>query len=479
MVSELGAILTPEALKSLDGAGGSVVAVHKFIDEDDLRRGFDGGASHHHGVGGGRDEFMRIIGDVVRRGKARKLMESLGEPKLAAQDAGKEEKSGGDATTPETNSNLAMERKVRSEQVSEEDLINEYGKEVSKMSAAEKDRLRSQAKNPDFQKDVRKELKDSLEDIIAETEREVGAKLSLEGRQEVEEAADDAAKLENLWKKLENIEKKITKVNSDLSRVQDFIDDYGDDYPEDLDVLDYDELPEDPAIDPVTGERLHYKHDGTSSVKRELREEEYFEEQEALEGGEEEREEEDEQQQQEQQQEEQQEQQQQQEKKEEEGEVGGTPFKEDAASENVRVKVTDMSPQKIAGLKDAAVADRVTKRLESVIKSKLSQAGLDTGGRHIEVKLVTSSYDLGDLAGGQGGGRGGAAPGQGGGVATGAVPTDNLENMGPRESQQFQDMIYNLIVSLLCSLMASCCKLFLSVPKSNRESPLLSDGFML
>ena len=68
--------------------------------------------------------------------------------------------------------------------------------------------------------------------------------------------------------------------------------------------------------------------------------------------------------------------------------------------------MTDVSPQRLAGGDpdaSAATEGKVTRRLESLIKSKLANSGLDTGGRQIEVKLVTSTFTPGAGATGESG----------------------------------------------------------------------------
>jgi len=74
----------------------------------------------------------------------------------------------------------------------------------------------------------------------------------------------------------------------------------------------------------------------------------------------------------------------------------------------------------------------VIKHLESAIKDKLEKSGLDTGGRQIEVKVITSS----------------------------GLPTDDItDGLGEEsdEARQIQHMIYNLMVSL-CKVWDFYCK---------------------
>ena len=59
--------------------------------------------------------------------------------------------------------------------------------------------------------------------------------------------------------------------------------------------------------------------------------------------------------------------------------------------ENVKVSVTNMSP----GVEIDEDTEKVVRKLEDTIKDKLSKLGLDTGGRPIEVKLITTQIPEG------------------------------------------------------------------------------------
>ena len=78
-------------------------------------------------------------------------------------------------------------------------------------------------------------------------------------------------------------------------------------------------------------------------------------------------------------------------------------------------------------MKDSPSEKRVIKHLERSIKEKLSKAGLDTGGRQIEVKFITTSI-----------------PAE---VFGGTENVDQDDSMSGEEAKQFQGMIYNLMVS--------------------------------
>merc|ERR1712083_1030280 len=95
----------------------------------------------------------------------------------------------------------------------------------------------------------------------------------------------------------------------------------------------------------------------------------------------------------------------------------------------VNIKVTNFGASGGAtALKDSPSEKRVIKHLERAIKNKLFKAGLDTGGRQIEVKFITTSIPSEVF---------GANENSGDGVD---------ESMTSEEAKQFQGMIYNLMV---------------------------------
>merc|ERR1712228_826766 len=94
----------------------------------------------------------------------------------------------------------------------------------------------------------------------------------------------------------------------------------------------------------------------------------------------------------------------------------------------VNIKVTNFGASGATALKDSPSEKRVIKHLERAIKDKLFKAGLDTGGRQIEVKFITTSIPAEVF---------GANEEGGGGVD---------ESMTSEEARQFQGMIYNLMV---------------------------------
>merc|ERR1712059_114352 len=74
----------------------------------------------------------------------------------------------------------------------------------------------------------------------------------------------------------------------------------------------------------------------------------------------------------------------------------------DLELDNVKVSVTKLSAGGVEGM-DEEQTDKFVKRLEGTIKDKLSQLGLDTGNRPIEVKLITTNMPEGLVEGGEGG----------------------------------------------------------------------------
>ncbi len=83
---------------------------------------------------------------------------------------------------------------------------------------------------------------------------------------------------------------------------------------------------------------------------------------------------------------------------------------------------------------------QVARRLENMIRSKLSRSDLDTGGRQIEIKLITATTlvddeDLDDAS-----------------EALRGMVTPSSEAAADAEAQQFQSMIYNLMVKFCITL---------------------------
>merc|ERR1711963_627474 len=113
----------------------------------------------------------------------------------------------------------------------------------------------------------------------------------------------------------------------------------------------------------------------------------------------------------------------------------------------------------VRGLENSDSEKRVVKHLESAIKEKLSQSGFDTGGRQIEVKVITAtglpfgkkSKILGSKSLN---GAGGVSSllGEALGLAAGDNANDDdemndLEGLGSQEEEkQLQNMMYNLMI---------------------------------
>ena len=107
---------------------------------------------------------------------------------------------------------------------------------------------------------------------------------------------------------------------------------------------------------------------------------------------------------------------------------------EDELEKKVNIKVANLGST--SALKDTASEKRVIKHIERAIKDKLSKAGLETGGRQIEVKFITAGFPT-DLLG--------------------SNDEEQDESMSSDETKQFQSMIYNLMVRYLYLL----CQTFL------------------
>lgn len=324
-----------------------------------------------------------------------------------------------------------MERKVRSDVVSEEDMIEDLYKEMSKMSKLKQEEIAELTGSEEF----RRELEGSLEDIIRESERELGTKLdrNAQAQDPILDGYSDSIK--DLMAKLDKAQAEIARVNNEIVKVQELIEKEDELTDEDLEQLtdlkrdgkksvkkELREEDEDEALEEEYDHERHLKWDNKRSVKRELRDEDedlldedMIENEDALDP------------------------------ETETVQAVTEDEEEDSSSgkgESVQVKVTDLTPNKITTLKNSPTEGKVTKRLESVLKEKLNKAGLDTGGRQIEVKLVTSSFVLGGDADEEGGGPNGLEgmfnQGQG------------QQEVNVEEAQQFQQMIYNLMVSQFC-----------------------------
>lgn len=113
----------------------------------------------------------------------------------------------------------------------------------------------------------------------------------------------------------------------------------------------------------------------------------------------------------------------------------------------------------VRGLENTDSEKRVVKHLESAIKEKLSQSGFDTGGRQIEVKVITATGlpfgKKSKIFGSKSlNGAGGVSSllGEALGLAAGDNTKDDdemsdLEGLGSQEEEkQLQNMMYNLMI---------------------------------
>ena len=84
--------------------------------------------------------------------------------------------------------------------------------------------------------------------------------------------------------------------------------------------------------------------------------------------------------------------------------------------------------QRVTGLENSNAEQRIAKRVESMVKSKLTdKSGLfDSEGRQVQVKVMTFSLDDQDV--------------------TDALGDSKADGLSSEESQHIQDMIYNLMV---------------------------------
>lgn len=104
-------------------------------------------------------------------------------------------------------------------------------------------------------------------------------------------------------------------------------------------------------------------------------------------------------------------------------------------SDLVKVKVTNVNPSAATFDADGGGGNsNVAQKLQNALQDKLSRAGLDTGGRRIEVKVITTPWSAV-------GGAGGRLP-----ALLGGDENDNAADMDPEEAQQFQHMVYNLMI---------------------------------
>ena len=385
LVGELEKYLNPKGVLNM---GASSVSMKRIFTQDMFSQAISRNTNTKNG-------FLSMIDEIIQFGREKKIKEKELEAKDRSNlefknDANKKKEDEIEAF------DIAKERMLRSDLVSEDDMMEDLKKTVTDLTGRKKEEIAAMAKSDEYQK----ALSESMKEMVRETELEFGKNLDNVNQEDLTKFGDQ---LRDLMTKLDKAEEEIKRVNSEITKVQNIIE-------KDESALKH--LEETIIGD---GERDHLKHDNKRSVKKELREDDFDNEDV--------------------------------EKLEEDEDPEVSPFKD--KSHDVKINVAEMSASTISGLKSSSAEDqssltkvgnKVSQRLESVIKSRLAKAGLDTGGRQIEVKLVTTaSFSLDDDN---------DVDGQNSGIA-GLFNEDESSQSGvtPEESQQFQDMIYNMMVS--------------------------------
>jgi len=230
-------------------------------------------------------------------------------------------------------------------------LETEFLDEVAELS---EENLETAAKYKDV---VKEDIRTQFKDILKEVSEELDIPDS-----EVDE--DDA--MAEMSKTLDRLMTKISGTGKAIDRVQKYVDDM-----------------KQGAADEVETDEISLKRDNKLSVKKDLSRSEYVEDEEDDEDDEDEEENEE------------------LEKTVElldqaeaelsalEKEMKDVMKTED--NENVKVSVTNMSP----GVETDEKTGEIVKKLEDSIKDKLSRLGVDTGGRPIEIKLITTQIPEG------------------------------------------------------------------------------------
>ena len=210
----------------------------------------------------------------------------------------------------------------RSDASDESEMVEELVDSVKQMSKEELEALKQ------VKKIFKKQLQNSVDDIIEETEQEMNMKM--DGVQKSQTIQELLTSVDNLMSKIEKAEEKITKANEAIDHLQDTI-------------------------------------ESKEDIIEDLKDDEEIEEQ---------------------------------------------------KEQKVNVKVANFGST--TALKDSPSEKRVIKHLERAIKDKLAKSNLDTGGRQIEVKFITTSIP--------------------------AEISGDEEFGSTEEARQFQGMIYNLLV---------------------------------
>lgn len=400
LMSQLETIFADEDILNGGALGGpGSFAVRNFYADDLFGEDL---IQRREGVGATKADFLKMVEDVARKRKRsniekrirdaidvdREVQENSGIKKLEVREPVENRVLDIDEQEAEEMrleegalDDLEMERKVRSDVVGQKEMMDELKKSYSELDQGTKDLVRAVTESDEFEK----ELENGIKDIIKESEQELGAQM--DNAETGELLAEHKDQIRTLLNQLDEAEAKLARVNKDIDKVQNFIEEREQEMVDVAKEDDDDVFPEDEIYDEELPASL--KRDGKRSVKKELRDEDVeemvAEKAEHL-----------------------------------------SPIQDGATSDNIKVKVTDINSA-VSGLDGTASNLKVTKRLEGMIKEKLTKSGIDTGGRQIEVKLVTSTVDLGDLGQALQGG------GAGGGEMTG------------EEQQQFQNMVYNLM----------------------------------
>lgn len=247
----------------------------------------------------------------------------------------------------------------RSDLSNEDEMIQELVDTVKKMSKDEMDAL------SELKSTLQKNVQDSLEDIVDETEGEMNMKLDgIERHNAINELTST---FQELMSKLDKAEADINKVNEEIEQLHDTIDGKE----EVIDTL------KKGILDDDNPENKNDHNPDKSTSQNTMKEE--------------------------------------------------TEEEEDMDTK-VNIKVTNFGASSATALKDSPSEKRVIKHLERAIKNKLFKAGLDTGGRQIEVKFITTSIPSEVFGANEKGGDG------------------IEESMTSEEARQFQGMIYNLMV---------------------------------
>jgi hypothetical protein len=129
-------------------------------------------------------------------------------------------KESGDSSTFD----IDAERKVRSDLVSEEEMLDDLSDAVSRMPTGRREEAKAFAQSEQF----KKQLEADLEEIVTETERETGTRL--EDREVLDEFSDT---IKDLMAKVDRAEEQIEKVNMEMEEVRKLAADLGEPFDDD------------------------------------------------------------------------------------------------------------------------------------------------------------------------------------------------------------------------------------------------------